>query len=98
MRQKKKWQDVYDNWKSSGQTQRKYCKTKGIPFGSFKNQTHKLGISARASKFKAVEISYLKEETSPYCEIKFEGRNQIIIKNRESLMYLKQLIRSIVHS
>jgi hypothetical protein len=50
MRQTKKWEDLYYNWKSSGQTQREYCKTKGISFGQFKNQTYKLGISGRESR------------------------------------------------
>ena len=98
MRQKKKWEEIYYNWKSSGQTQREYCKSKNIPFGRFKNQTYKLGISGRESKFKAIEISSSKEEKHPYCEIKFEGGNQIVIESRESLIYLKQLIRSVVQS
>tara|TARA_B100000586_G_C20003051_1_gene381328 strand:+ start:91 stop:387 length:297 start_codon:yes stop_codon:yes gene_type:complete len=98
MKQTKKWEDIYYDWKSSGQTQRDYCKTKGISFGRFKNQTYKLGISGRESSFKAIEISNATEEKHPYCEIKFEGGNQIIIENRESLMYLKQLIRSVVQS
>ena len=98
MKQTKKWEDIYYDWKSSGQTQRDYCKTKGISFGRFKNQTYKLGISGRASPFKAIEISTPEKDDHPYCEIKFEGGNQIIIENRESLMYLKQLIRSVVQS
>jgi len=96
--QKKQWQKIYEEWKSSGQTQREYCKTRGISFGIFKNQAHKLGLSARGSKFKAIEIGNPKEEISPYCEIKFEGGNQIVIESRESLVYLKQLIRSVVQS
>ena len=107
-KQGKKWERIYDEWLGSGKRQRDYCKEKGISFHSFKKNIYRTGVTHQKKVlFKEVRISQSESsnwatpthsQDPPYCEITFEGQSRIIVESRDSLVHLKQLIRSMVQS
>ena len=105
-KQGKKWARIYEEWLGSGKRQRDYCKEKGISFYSFKNNIYKTGVvHQKKALFKAVSIPQSVSgdwtttgQDPPYFEITFEGQSRIIVESRDSLVHLKQLIRSRVQS
>ena len=103
-REETDWEEVYGEWKKSGQAQQEYCKTKGIGVSAFKNgvvRQRKKGQAKLANEgrpFVAVKIKPETDaepkrlESQAYCEIRFGTGGRVVIEDKEALEGLRQLV------
>ena len=107
-REETDWEEVYGEWKKSGQAQQEYCKTKGIGVSAFKNgvvrQRKKVHakLADESSPFVAVKIKPetaaepKRSESQVYCEIHFGTGGRVVIEDKEALEGLRQLVGALI--
>ncbi len=107
MERARKWAEVYSKWQESGLKQRDYCERDGISFWKFKagieaaaqtgtieRRKHRRHANIREVKLSAFAAVQIKEAktTTPFCEIRFNGKCGIRIETSESLGLLRELL------
>jgi len=101
-----KWVQQYEDWRSSGMSQARYCKTKGESLWTFKSKVRTLiqaGKIKRQHQKKVTEfvlpafapvavVGNSELAADPYCEIRFRAGGRLIIEEIDGIKALGQML------